>query len=82
VTVGNVAGGAGALAGLDPQETRRLLARLVARHLVEERATDRYSCHDLLRLYARSLTWTDDDPQSGLDRRAPSTCTPPARPQV
>ncbi|KAB1922928.1 tetratricopeptide repeat protein [Micromonospora noduli] len=43
------------LGGLPLDQTSRLLADLVAVHMVERRSTDRYALHDLLRAYAREL---------------------------
>ncbi len=43
---------AAALADIRDGEARRQLETLVAAHLVEHRATGRYACHDLLRLFA------------------------------
>ncbi|GIG58353.1 SARP family transcriptional regulator [Longispora fulva] len=42
-----------ALTGSDVPEARRYLSRLLAAHLVEVAGADRYTLHDLLRLYAR-----------------------------
>ncbi|NUS81709.1 MAG: hypothetical protein HOY75_02885 [Streptomyces sp.] len=42
-------------AGLDTQESARLLAELVRAHLVAEPSPGRYSVHDLLRSYAAGL---------------------------
>ena len=50
-------GAAAALAGIGAAETERCLRRLTDRHLVFERAVDRYALHDLLRLHARELPW-------------------------
>ncbi|MEV4017888.1 BTAD domain-containing putative transcriptional regulator [Nonomuraea angiospora] len=44
---------AAALAGLPEERAQRLLDLLVDARLVQERAPDRYSLHDLLRLFAR-----------------------------
>jgi DNA-binding SARP family transcriptional activator len=44
---------AAALSGIAPAEAARLLDRLAAAHLVMECAPDRFTFHDLLRLYAR-----------------------------
>jgi tetratricopeptide (TPR) repeat protein len=43
---------AASLAGVTVAETRRLLAELVAAHLLEERTPGRFTFHDLLRAYA------------------------------
>jgi DNA-binding SARP family transcriptional activator len=45
-------GAAAALTGTTPGETRRLLAALTRVHLLEENQPDRFSFHDLLRVYA------------------------------
>ena len=47
---------AAALAGNPAEETRPLVAELVAAHLVTEHAPGRYTFHDLLRLYAAELS--------------------------
>jgi tetratricopeptide (TPR) repeat protein len=44
---------AAALAGTTGEEARRALAALAGAHLVEEHVPGRYTCHDLLRAYAR-----------------------------
>ncbi|GAB3415311.1 AfsR/SARP family transcriptional regulator [Flindersiella endophytica] len=44
---------AAALAGVPLVEARDSLSRLVAAHLVERSASDRFAVHDLLKLYAR-----------------------------
>ena len=54
--------GAACLAGVDPPQARRVLRRLVDAHLVTEPAADRFSLHDLLRQYARSLADSEDGP--------------------
>jgi DNA-binding SARP family transcriptional activator/Tfp pilus assembly protein PilF len=58
---------AAALAGGTGPEARRLLHALTDAHLVEQSARDRYSCHDLIRRYARDLAHSED---SEADRRA------------
>ena len=49
--------------GPGADQTGRLLTRLVGRHLVIETAPGRYTLHDLLRLYARSLADAEDGPR-------------------
>ncbi|ANZ37624.1 hypothetical protein BBK82_17770 [Lentzea guizhouensis] len=46
---------AAALAGVSVAQSRRLLERLVADHLVQSRVPGRYELHDLLRAYAAEL---------------------------
>lgn len=41
------------MAGVDAEHAARLLAGLAAAHLIHESARRRFTCHDLLRLYAR-----------------------------
>ena len=53
---------AAALAGTSADLVRRPLSRLVDLHLVAEHAPGRYTLHDLLRLYARSLAEAEDGP--------------------
>ncbi|WP_317987194.1 ATP-binding protein [Streptomyces kanamyceticus] len=48
-----------ALAGLPVEETDRILEELLSQHLISEPSPHRFSMHDLLREYARSLY--DDD---------------------
>ncbi|MCB5906527.1 AfsR/SARP family transcriptional regulator [Streptomyces pinistramenti] len=58
---------AAALAGTDPAAAEAALDRLTAAHLVIRAAPDRWTLHDLVRLYARGL---DTDPGTlvrGLD---------------
>ena len=43
---------AASLAGVAPDDARQALAELARMHLVIEHAPGRYSCHDLLRVYA------------------------------
>lgn len=57
---------AAALAGLSRQQATRLLDRLARGHLIMEHTRDRYTLHNLLRLYAADLAARDD----ALDRRA------------
>jgi DNA-binding SARP family transcriptional activator/tetratricopeptide (TPR) repeat protein len=51
---------AAALADRAIDQVHQLLDRLVAAHLVQHRATDRYSQHDLLHEYARSQVRSDE----------------------
>lgn len=53
---------AAALAEVTEERAARLLAGLAASHLVEETAPDRYSMHDLLRLFSRERAEADDTP--------------------
>jgi len=55
------------LAGLPLRATRGLLAELAKANLIDERRANRYTCHDLLRLYAADLT-ASTDPED--ERRA------------
>ncbi|MYR55227.1 tetratricopeptide repeat protein [Streptomyces sp. SID625] len=48
-----------ALTGLDPGTAERVLEELLAHHLVSEPVPHRFTMHDLLRGYARSLIGTD-----------------------
>ncbi|MGW3909934.1 BTAD domain-containing putative transcriptional regulator [Streptomyces sp. NPDC005070] len=59
-------GAAAALSGLSPAAARAALEELAAAHLVEERASGRYLMHDLVRLYARSLSARAD--ATGFER--------------
>ena len=49
-----------ALAGVDLATADRLLTRLAAAHLVDAHPSDRYGCHDLLRLYASERVEQED----------------------
>jgi DNA-binding SARP family transcriptional activator/tetratricopeptide (TPR) repeat protein len=49
-----------ALLGVPAAEAEALLEALVDQHLVEQPATGRYRCHDLLRQYARERAAVDD----------------------
>ncbi|HEV3355897.1 MAG TPA: BTAD domain-containing putative transcriptional regulator [Pseudonocardiaceae bacterium] len=49
-----------ALAGHDPDQTRRALDELVRAHLIIEHAPDRYTQHDLLRAYAADQAVAED----------------------
>ncbi|WP_330275148.1 NB-ARC domain-containing protein [Lentzea sp. NBC_00516] len=51
-----------ALAGLDNSTTRGLLDGLVANHLIDQIASDRYQFHDLLRAYALDQARLDEPP--------------------
>jgi DNA-binding SARP family transcriptional activator/tetratricopeptide (TPR) repeat protein len=51
---------AATLADVERTQARRILGRLVDRHLVRETAIGRFALHDLLRLYARSLADGED----------------------
>ncbi len=50
------------LAGLSPGRTQRLVAELTSAHLLTERGSGRYACHDLLRAYAAELAHQTDPP--------------------
>ncbi|MER7504248.1 BTAD domain-containing putative transcriptional regulator [Nonomuraea pusilla] len=52
--------GAAATAGVSRDRAERLLDRLAARHLLEERAPGRYAFHDLVRLHARATAHAED----------------------
>jgi DNA-binding SARP family transcriptional activator len=58
---------AAALADVAPARAERLLEDLLDRHLVGQRVTGRYAVHDLVRLYARQLAYTEE---SEPERRA------------
>ncbi len=62
--------GAAALLDTTARTAGRLLRRLADAHLVEERDPGRYSCHDLLSLFAAELAAADEDGagQPALDR--------------
>jgi DNA-binding SARP family transcriptional activator len=51
---------AAALLGVSPSEARSHLDRLVAIHLLEQLAPDRFALHDLLHEYARRAALTED----------------------
>jgi DNA-binding SARP family transcriptional activator/tetratricopeptide (TPR) repeat protein len=55
------------LADLDPAQARETLVELVRAHLLTQSTHNRYSCHDLLRVYAVNLVATNDsqDDQTG-----------------
>ncbi len=52
--------GAAALADIEVGDARRALSELVDAHLVQPQGRDRYSMHDLLRVYARQRAQLDD----------------------
>jgi tetratricopeptide (TPR) repeat protein len=54
---------AAALAATGPRQVRRLLVWLVATHMVEQTAADRYRFHDLLRAYANDQARSEQEPQ-------------------
>jgi tetratricopeptide (TPR) repeat protein/transcriptional regulator with XRE-family HTH domain len=56
---------AASLAGRPVDETRRLLVELARANLLTEHVPHRFTCHDLLRVYAAELTAHDD----GADER-------------
>ncbi|MFI7664853.1 ATP-binding protein [Nocardia sp. NPDC049526] len=64
------ASAAAALAAVDVTTARRELQALYSDHLLDETARGRYRLHDLLRVYARTLTTTDaaDDTIDAMDR--------------
>jgi DNA-binding SARP family transcriptional activator/tetratricopeptide (TPR) repeat protein len=59
---------AAALAHRTPQQARRLLDRLGSGHLLVEHAAGRYTCHDLLRLYATKLLDGDAERAAAMHR--------------
>jgi tetratricopeptide (TPR) repeat protein len=54
---------AACLAGEPIQSARRLLTQLAQSNLIEQSSPDRYTFHDLLRLYAAERAHTEEDPQ-------------------
>lgn len=58
---------AAAVAGVAPPVAAELLDGLVRAHLVEERSTGRYACHELLRHYARDRAQAEE---SSAERKA------------
>ncbi|MFF1381626.1 BTAD domain-containing putative transcriptional regulator [Streptomyces sp. NPDC058308] len=58
---------AAALAGTDPESAEAALDKLAAAHLVIRTAPDRWTLHDLVRLYARGLDAHPDTLARGLD---------------
>src|SRR5262245_9670963 len=64
-------GAAASVAGVLVSRARALLAELTHASLLTEHAPGRYSCHDLLRAYARELCGTSDpDTDAALHRMA------------
>jgi DNA-binding SARP family transcriptional activator/tetratricopeptide (TPR) repeat protein/CheY-like chemotaxis protein len=62
---------AASLGGLARPETRRLLTELARANLVVEHVPGRYTCHDLLRIYATDLVTAHDsygEPRAALTR--------------
>jgi len=55
---------AAALTGASLESAADLLDLLTRAHLVEARGSDRYACHDLLRLYAADQTSTQDSKEA------------------
>ncbi|MEV0388784.1 BTAD domain-containing putative transcriptional regulator [Nonomuraea sp. NPDC050643] len=64
------AAAAAALAGLGTAAAEGLLEELARAHLVEERATGRYTCHDLLRHYAGDLAAREESEAGRAAARA------------
>ncbi|WP_143050099.1 AfsR/SARP family transcriptional regulator [Asanoa ishikariensis] len=56
---------AAALMGTTPAQTEKLLDRLAAAHLIEERSPHQFSFHDLLRQYARKRSSTEAERATG-----------------
>jgi tetratricopeptide (TPR) repeat protein/transcriptional regulator with XRE-family HTH domain len=54
---------AAALAGYPQRQTRRLLAQLTRSNLIEQLSPDRFTFHDLLRLYAAERARIEEDPR-------------------
>ncbi|WP_052395790.1 tetratricopeptide repeat protein [Kutzneria sp. 744] len=54
---------AAALIEQTPCKTARLLDQLAAAHLVDQPVPGRYTCHDLLRHYARERSYDEDSPE-------------------
>lgn len=52
-----------ALTGLSTEDTEAHLVKLANAHLIDQTAPDRYTFHDLLRLYAQESTTTHDSPE-------------------
>ncbi|MFB9965552.1 ATP-binding protein [Sinosporangium siamense] len=59
-------GAAASLAEVSIRQARHLLDSLVAAHMVEQKAPDRYEFHDLLRAYARDQALLEETPESRL----------------
>jgi DNA-binding SARP family transcriptional activator/tetratricopeptide (TPR) repeat protein len=55
------AAAAASLAAVSARSTQLMLAELTSAHLLTQHAPGRYSCHDLLRAYARELAESRDD---------------------
>ncbi|MGW4485549.1 BTAD domain-containing putative transcriptional regulator [Amycolatopsis sp. NPDC004368] len=53
-----------ALLGVDVPAARRTLDRLARLHLIEQTAPDRYTFHDLVRLYAGECAQRDESPET------------------
>jgi DNA-binding SARP family transcriptional activator len=53
---------AASLAGTEPRRTRQDVAELMDHHLLVELTAGRYTCHELLRAYARELSAVLDSP--------------------
>ncbi|MGP4083433.1 BTAD domain-containing putative transcriptional regulator [Streptomyces sp. KR55] len=53
---------AASLTGTDPRSTRQDVAELMDHHLLVELTAGRYTCHELLRAYARELSSLLDSP--------------------
>lgn len=53
---------AASLTARDPEHTRRALDALTSAHLLTQHTPDRYSFHDLLRVYAADQAHTHDNP--------------------
>ncbi|KUN18385.1 regulator [Streptomyces antibioticus] len=53
---------AASIAGTDPRRTRQHMAELMDHHLLVELTAGRYTCHELLRTYARELSAVLDSP--------------------
>ncbi|MFI9812519.1 AfsR/SARP family transcriptional regulator [Saccharothrix variisporea] len=55
-----------ALAGTSPRQAEASLERLLDAHLLGQRTADRYTCHDLVRQFARELPVDDELPLARL----------------
>ncbi|HEX4700547.1 MAG TPA: BTAD domain-containing putative transcriptional regulator [Pseudonocardiaceae bacterium] len=62
---------AASLAGVPVAEIRADLSELVRVHMADESTPGRYTCHDLLRIYAaeRAMATDSDDERASADRR-------------
>jgi DNA-binding SARP family transcriptional activator/transcriptional regulator with XRE-family HTH domain len=67
--------------GLSPREARRALTELVRAHLITEHAVGRYSCHELLRVYAAELADGRGQRAHGGFRCRPLARVTPSRPR-